>query len=116
MWKTEAADDSVTVQFLDININITVELPAYLYATLCSRIAVKVNKYLIQTFLNTESEINMINYKIIEVCDISICCEVTLKMRTADSEKVSFYDWECRNECDWCNLYPLYLCSEGSWE
>ena len=34
----------------------------------------------------------MINYKIIEVYNISICCEVIFEMRTADSEKVSFYD------------------------
>ena len=34
----------------------------------------------------------MINCKIAETCNISICCEVTLKMRTADSEKVPFYN------------------------
>ena len=92
MWKTEAADDSVTVQFFDISISITIELPACLYATSCSRIAAKINKHLIQTLLNAESEINMMNCKIIEICDISICCEVTLKMRTADSEKMLFYN------------------------
>ena len=31
------------------------------------------------------------NYKVTEVCDISIHCEVTLKMRTVDSGKASFY-------------------------
>ena len=31
------------------------------------------------------------NCKIIEACDISICCEVTLKIKTADSRKASFY-------------------------
>ena len=45
--KTEAADDSVTVQFFDINIDTTIELPACLYAALCSRIAVKINECLI---------------------------------------------------------------------
>ena len=42
--------------------------------------------------MNTESEINMINYKIAEICGIPIYCEVTLKMQTADSEKAFFYD------------------------
>ena len=32
------------------------------------------------------------NCKIAKICDISICCEVTFKMWTADSEKVSFYN------------------------
>ena len=32
------------------------------------------------------------NYKVAEVCGISICCEVTLKMQTADSGKTSFYN------------------------
>ena len=31
------------------------------------------------------------NHKIAEICDISICCEVILKMWTADSEKAPFY-------------------------
>ena len=81
----------MTVQFFDISINITVELPAHLYVTLCSRIAAKINGCLIQMLLNTESEINIINCKIVEICDIPICCEVTLEMQTADSEKASFY-------------------------
>ena len=79
------------MQFLGISINITVGLPAHLYVTLCSKIAAKVNGHLIQTLLNAESEINIMNYKIIKICDISICCEVTLKMKTADSGKTSFY-------------------------
>ena len=33
----------------------------------------------------------MINYKVAEVCDISIHCEVTLEMWTADSGKAFFY-------------------------
>ena len=32
------------------------------------------------------------NYKIAEVCDIPICCEVTLEMWTADSGKTLFYN------------------------
>ena len=32
------------------------------------------------------------NCKIIKVCNISICCEVILKMQTANSEKTSFYN------------------------
>ena len=91
MWKTEAADDSVTVQFFNISIDIMIELPACLYATSYSRITVKVNKCLIQTLLNAESEINMINHKITEICNIPIYCEVTLEMRIADSGKVPFY-------------------------
>ena len=31
------------------------------------------------------------NYKIVEICDISICCEVTFEMQTADSGKAPFY-------------------------
>ena len=92
MWKTEAADDSVAVQFLGISIDTTVGLPACLYTASCSRITAKVNGYLVQTLLNAESEINMMNHKIAEICDISICCEVTLEMWTADSEKVFFYN------------------------
>ena len=92
MWKIETADDFVTVQFFNININITVELPAYLYAVSCFRIAVKINKHLIQTLLNAESKINMINYKIVKICDILIYCEVIFKMWIADSGKVLFYN------------------------
>ena len=91
MWKTEAADDFIIMQFFNININITVELSAYLYAVLCSKIAVKINEHLIQTFLNTESEINMMNCKIVKVCGISIHCEITFEMQTADSGKTPFY-------------------------
>ena len=80
------------VQFFGINIDITIELPACLYITLCSKIAAKINGHLIQTLLNAESEINIMNCKVVEIYDISICCEVTLKMRTADSEKVPFYN------------------------
>ena len=90
--KIEAVDDSVIMQFFNISINITVKLPAYLYVILCSRIAAKINKYLIQTFLNAESEINIMNHKITEVCDISIHCEITFEMQTADSEKAPFYN------------------------
>ena len=93
MWKTEVADGSVTVQFFSISIDIMIELPAHLYATSCSRIAAKVNRCLIQTLLNAESEINIMNCKIAETCDISIYCEVTLEMWTADSEKMPFYDY-----------------------
>ena len=92
MWKTETADDFITVQFFDISINITIKLPACLYAALCSRIAVKINECLIQTLLNAESEINMMNYKIAEICDIPIYCEVTFEMQTADSGKTLFYN------------------------
>ena len=92
MWKIEAVDDSITVQFLDISIDITVELPVYLYVTSCLRIAAKINEYLIQTLLNAESEINMINCKIIEICNILIYCEVTFKMKTADLRKAFFYN------------------------
>ena len=46
----------------------------------------------IQRLLNAKSEINIINYKIAEIYDISICCKVILKMKTADSEKASFYN------------------------
>ena len=45
--KTEAADDFMIMQFLNINIDITVELPAHLYATSCSRITAKINEYLV---------------------------------------------------------------------
>ena len=93
MWKTEAADDFIIMQFFNINIDIMIELSAHLYATLCLKIAAKINECLIQTFLNTESEINIINCKVVEVCDIFICCEVTLEMQTADSEKASFYNY-----------------------
>ena len=92
IWKTEAADSFITVQFFNININIIIELSAHLYAALCSKIAAKINEHLIQTFLNTESEINMINHKIAKICDIFICCEVTFEMQTADSEKAPFYN------------------------
>ena len=91
MWKTETADDSVIVQFLDISIDITVRLSAHLYAALYFRIAAKINECLIQTLLNAESEINIMNHKIAEICGISICCKVILEMQTADSEKVFFY-------------------------
>ena len=47
MWKTEAVDGFVIMQFFDISIDITVELPAHLYATSCSKIAAKVNEHLI---------------------------------------------------------------------
>ena len=47
MQKTEAVNNSVTVQFLDISINIIIKLPAYLYATLYSKIAAKINEHLI---------------------------------------------------------------------
>ena len=80
------------IQFFNISINITVKLSACLYIILCSKIAAKINEYLIQTLLNAESEINIMNYKIIEVCDISTCCKVILKMRTADLKKISFYN------------------------
>ena len=81
----------MSVQFFNISIDITVGLPACLYAILCLRIAVKINEYLIQTLLNAKSEINMMNHKIAETYSISIYCEVTLEMRTADSEKAPFY-------------------------
>ena len=32
------------------------------------------------------------NYKIVEIYKISICCEITLEMWTADSKKMSFYN------------------------
>ena len=32
------------------------------------------------------------NYKIVEICDIFIHCEVTFKMKTADSGKALFYN------------------------
>ena len=89
--KIEAADNSITVQFFNININITVKLPAHLYAASCSKIAAKINEHLIQTLLNAESEINMINHKIAEICDIPIHCEVTFEMQTVDSGKAPFY-------------------------
>ena len=82
----------MTVQFFNININITVELPAHLYTALCFRIAVKINKHLIQTLLNAESEINMINHKVAKVYDISIHCKITLEMWIADSKKALFYN------------------------
>ena len=34
----------------------------------------------------------MINHKIAKACDISIYCEITFKMWTADSEKTPFYN------------------------
>ena len=34
----------------------------------------------------------MMNCKVAEVCNILICCEVTLEMWTADSGKAPFYD------------------------
>lgn len=89
--KTEAVNDSVTVQFLNISINIIIGLPAHLYATSCSKIAAKINEHLIQTLLNAESEINIINHKVAKAYDISIHCDVTLEMQTADSEKAPFY-------------------------
>ena len=92
MWKTETADDFMTVQFFSISINITIRLSAHLYAASYFRIAAKINEHLIQTLLNAESEINIMNYKIAEVCNISIHCEVTFKMQTADSEKTLFYN------------------------
>ena len=92
MWKTEAVDDFMTVQFFNININITVELFACLYTTSCSKIAAKINECLIQTLLNVESEINMMNCKVAETCDIFIHCEVILEMWTADLKKMLFYD------------------------
>ena len=82
----------MTVQFFDISINIIIELLAHLYAVLCLKIAAKINEHLIQTLLNAESEINMINCKIAEIYNISIHCEVTFEMKTADSRKASFYD------------------------
>ena len=91
MQKTEAADGFITVQFLGISIDIIVELSAHLYAASCLRITVKINECLVQTLLNAESEINMINHKVVKICDIFIHCEVTLEMQTADSEKASFY-------------------------
>ena len=33
------------------------------------------------------------NCKIAKICDISICCEVTLKMWIIDSEKAFFYNY-----------------------
>ena len=83
----------MTVQFFGININITIGLPAHLYATSYLRITAKVNEHLIQTLLNAESKINMMNYKVVEVYDISISCEITFKMQTADSGKASFYSY-----------------------
>ena len=47
MWKTEAADGSVAVQFFGISIGTMVELPAHLYATSCSKITAKVNECLV---------------------------------------------------------------------
>ena len=47
MWKTEAADGSVAVQFLGTSIDIMVKLSACLYAASCSRIAAKINEHLI---------------------------------------------------------------------
>ena len=47
MLKTKAVDNFVIMQFFNININITVELSAHLYITLCSKITAKINKYLI---------------------------------------------------------------------
>ena len=82
----------MTVQFFDISINITIKLPACLYAVLCSKITAKINEHLIQTLLNAESEINIINHKVTEVYDIPIHCEVIFEMQTADSEKALFYN------------------------
>ena len=82
----------MAVQFFDINIDIIIKLPAHLYAASCSRIAAKINEHLIQTLLNTESEINMMNCKVAEMCDIFICCKVTLKMQTVNSGKAFFYN------------------------
>ena len=70
----------MAVQFLDTSIGTTVGLPACLYAASCSRIAAKVNECLVQTLLDAGSEINMMNCKVAEACDIPICCEVTLEM------------------------------------
>ena len=81
------------MQFLNININTTVELPAHLYIILCLKITAKINKHLIQIFLNAESEINMMNHKIAEIYDISICCEVTFEMKTVDLRKTFFYNY-----------------------
>ena len=81
----------MTVQFFDISIDITVELSTHLYITLCSKINTKVNEHLIQTFLNAESEINMMNHKVVETCNISIYCEVTFKMKIVNSGQVPFY-------------------------
>ena len=80
------------MQFFSISIDIIIKLFAHLYALSCLKIAVKINKCLIQTFLNAESEINMMNCKIVETYNISIHCEVTFEMRTADSKKASFYN------------------------
>ena len=33
------------------------------------------------------------NYKIIKICDIFIYCEITLKIQTADSKKMFFYNY-----------------------
>ena len=93
MQKTEVVDDFITVQFFDISIDIIIKLSAHLYAALCSRIAVKINECLIQTLLNAESEINIMSHKIAEICDIPICCKITFKMQTADSRKMSFYNY-----------------------
>ena len=79
------------MQFFDISINITVKLSAHLYAASCLKITTKINEYLIQTLLNAESEINMINYKVVKTYDISIHCEVIFEMKTADSGKALFY-------------------------
>ena len=89
--KTEAADGFMAMQFLGTSIGTAVGLPAHLYVTSCSRITAKVNGHLVQTFLDAGSEINMMNYKIAEICGIPIHCEVTLEMQTADSEKAPFY-------------------------
>ena len=80
------------MQFFGINIDIMIELPAYLYTASCLRIAAKINEHLIQTLLNAELEINIMNHKVAEVYDISIYCEVILEMQTADSGKVFFYN------------------------
>ena len=42
--------------------------------------------------MNTRSEINMINCKIADTYNISIHCEITLEMWTADSRKMFFYN------------------------
>ena len=99
----------MTVQFFDININIIVKLPAHLYATSCSKIAVKINGHLIQTLLNAESEINMMEHKVAETCDISIHYEVTLEMQTADSGKAPFYSCAENVEMKMINIIFIFF-------
>ena len=45
--KTETIDNFITVQFFNISIDITIELPAHLYTVSCLKIAAKINKHLI---------------------------------------------------------------------